>query len=179
MELRHKLVSAALLTAALVIAAPAAAERMQFDHRLYPPLQQVLDSGDKGMIDFNSDNPGRLVDLIAVKGKSAQDWSEALEIVSIARPRKVAGAKDWFGLIAAGAKARCPGASVTVLAQDAVSVTFERRSPGCTAERAATGLYRIVAGQRSWFQLAVLEKGELDGEARQQWLALLASAHLD
>lgn len=168
-----------LVLAALVIAGPAAAERLQFDHRLYPPLEQVLDSGDKGMIDFNADNPGRLVDLIAIKGKSAQDWSEALEIISIARPRKVAGAKEWFGLIADGAKARCPGATVTVLAEDHNSVTFERHSPGCRAERAATGIYRLVAGQRSWFQLTVLEKGAVDEAARSQWLALLASAHLD
>lgn len=165
--------------ALLASATPLAAERLQFDHRLYPPLEQVLDSGDKGMIDFNAQDPGKLVDLIAVKGKSAQDWSEALEIVSIARPRNVAGARAWLEIISAGAKARCPGAQVTVLAEDANSVTFERRSPSCPAERAAAGLYRLVAGKRSWFQLAVLEKGELDPAARGQWLALLASAHLD
>lgn len=174
MRMRHLLALALLASGA-----PAAAERLQFDHRLYPPLEQVLDSGDKGMIDFNNQNPARLVDLIAIKGKSAQDWSEALEIVSIPRPRQVAGAREWMDLIAAQAKARCPGASVAVLAEDAVSVTFERRSPGCKAERAGMGLYRLVAGKRSWFQLTVLEKGELDPAARGQWLALLASAHLD
>jgi len=38
---------------------------------------------------------------------------------------------------------------------------------------------RLVAGKRSWFELAVLAKGELDEKARGEWLAVLASAHLD
>jgi len=173
MKLRFQL-GLALLT----LSAPAAAERLEFDHRLYPPLQQVLDSGDKGMIDFNADNPARLVDLIATKGASARDWREALEIVSIPRPRKVASAQAWLEIIEQQSLARCKS-SFTVIAQDADSVTFERRSPGCPAERSALGLYRLVAGKRSWFQLTVLVKGELDDTARGQWLALLASAHLD
>ncbi|MFC3173061.1 hypothetical protein ACFOD9_02220 [Novosphingobium bradum] len=164
--------------ALLVCGTPVAAERLQFDHRLYPPLERVLDSGDKDMVDFDASNPARLVDLIAVKGQSARNWSEALEIVSIARPRKVAGARAWMAILQDQARARCP-ATFTIIAEDDRSVTFERRSPDCPAERASLGLYRLVAGKRSWFQLAVLVKGELDEGARRQWLALLASAHLD
>lgn len=169
----------ALALLASVTAAPLAAERLQFDHRLYPPLQQVLDSGDAGMIDFNAKNPQRLVDLIAVKGKSARDWREALEIVSIVRPANVDGARAWMELLQSQALARCPDATFAVLAEDAVSVTYERRSPGCRAERAQHGITRLVAGKRSWFQLAVLAKDDLPEPARAQWLALLASAHLD
>jgi len=168
----------ALALVLLLVAAPLSAERLQFDHRLYPPLQQVLDSGDQAMIEFNGDNPARLVDLIAVKGKSAQDWTEALEIVSIPRPKAVKTARDWMAALRQQALARCP-ARFAVLAEDANSVTFERRSPGCAAERASLGIYRLVAGKRSWFELAVLAKGELDAPARAQWLALLASAHTD
>jgi hypothetical protein len=40
------------------------------------------------------------------------------------------------------------------------------------------GLYRLVAGKRSWFQLSILVKGDLDDLSRQQWLAVLASAQL-
>lgn len=168
-----------LVLALLMVAAPASAERLQFDHRIYPPLRQVLDSGDKDMVDFNARNPRRLVDLIAVRGKSARDWSEALEIVSIVRPSDVPGAGEWMDLIQRQALARCPSATFAVIAQDASSVTFERRSPDCRAERASLGIYRLVAGKRSWFQLAVLVKGDLEPAARSQWLALLASAHLD
>jgi hypothetical protein len=167
-----------LAALALLIAAPVHAERLKFDYRLYPPLQQVLDSGDTKMVDFNGRNPARLVDLIAVKGKSATNWTEALEIISIVRPTNVTDVQDWQAHLQAEALSRCP-ATFAPLAQDNQSVTFERRSPNCAAERTSFGLYRLVAGKRSWFQLSVLVKGELDATARKQWLELLASAHLD
>jgi len=163
--------------ALLLIAAPAFGERLQFDHRLYPPLKQVLDSGDETMIDFNDKNPARLVDLIAVKGKSAQNWTEAFEILAIRRPSDVETAKDWMAILQQQALSRCP-ASFKILAEDTSSVTFERTSPNCPAERAKMGLYRLVAGKRSWFQLSIMVKGDLDDGARAQWLALLASAQL-
>ena len=161
----------------LLLAAPAFAERLQFDHRLYPPLQQVLDSGDQAMIDFNDKNPARLVDLIAIKGKSVQSWTEAFEIVAIRRPSDVETAKDWMSILQQQAASRCP-ATFKILAEDTTSVTFERTSPNCPAERAQMGLYRLVAGKRSWFQLSILVKGDLDDLSRQQWLAVLASAQL-
>ncbi|MEY3658807.1 MAG: hypothetical protein RL425_1568 [Pseudomonadota bacterium] len=163
--------------ALLLFAAPAFAERLQFDHRLYPPLQQVLDSGDESMIDFNDINPARLVDLIAIKGKSAQSWTEALEIVAIRRPSDVETAQDWMAILQRQALSRCP-ATFKILAEDTTSITFERTSPNCPAERAQMGLYRLVAGKRSWFQLSILVKGDLDDLSRQQWLVLLASAQL-
>ena len=162
----------------LLFSAPLAAERLQFDHRLYPPLKEVLDAGDAAMLDFNNSNPVRLVDLIAVKGKSAKDWTEALEIVSLVRPRDAKDAKDWMALLQKQMQARCP-ASFEMIAEDENSVTFERRSSNCPAERADTGIYRLVTGKRSWFQLSVLVKGEIEPAARAQWLALLASARLD
>ncbi len=162
----------------LLVSAPLAAERLRFDHRLYPPLKEVLDSGDPAKIDFNNSNPVRLVDLIAVKGKSAKNWTEALEIVSLVRPRDAKDAKDWMALLQKQAQARCP-ASFEMIAEDENSVTFQRRSPNCAAERAETGIYRLVTGKRSWFQLSVLVKGEIDPAARAQWLALLASASLN
>ena len=157
---------------------PLAAERLQFDYRIYAPLKQVLDSGEKDMVDFNADTPARLVDLIAVRGASARDWTEALEIVSIARPKNLANVRDWLTALQRESLARCP-ATFTIISHDANSVTYERRSPGCAAEPASLGLYRLVAGKRSWFELAVLAKGELDEKARGEWLAVLASAHLD
>lgn len=158
--------------------APAMAERLQFDHRLYPPLKAVLDSGRTEMIVFDNSNPARLVDFIAVQGRSASDWTEALEIVSIVRPKTVKSAHDWFELLRSQSQARCR-ATFTPIAHDAQSITYERHSPDCPAERAETGIYRLVAGKRSWFMLSVLSKARMDEAARQQWLALLASAHLD
>ena len=161
-----------------LVATPALAERLQFNHTLYPPLKQVLDSGDNDMVLFDSSNRARLVDLIAVRGKSARNWTEALEIVAVPRPKDLVSARQWMDLLRQQADRRCAN-TIEVLAEDDHSITFERKSPHCPAERAETGIYRLVAGRRSWFQLAVLAKEPLDETARVQWLALLASAHLD
>jgi hypothetical protein len=166
------------ILAMIAFASPAWAEKLEFDHRLYPPLKAVLDSGDKDMLLFDDKNPARLVDLIAIKGKSAQSWTEAFEIVALVKPRDVSSAKDWFEIMRTTSNRRCPN-TITIIAESVNSITFQRHSPNCPAERAETGLYHLVAGQRSWFQLTVLVKGEIDEASREQWLALLASAHLD
>ncbi len=167
-----------LLLLAMFAASPASAERLQFDHRLYPPLQSVLDGGDKGMVAFDNSKPGRLVDFIAVKGKSARNWSEAFEIVALSRPRDISDVRDWMALIRKQADQRCPN-TITVIAEDENSVTFDRHSPKCPTERSENAIYRLVVGKRSWFQLTVLLKEAIEPRAREQWLALLASARLD
>ncbi|MFM6931922.1 MAG: hypothetical protein ACKOUT_06745 [Novosphingobium sp.] len=171
-----KIITGAL--AALLALAPIAAhaEQLEFDHRLYPPLKQVLDSGNADMVAFDAKNPGHMVDLIAVRGKSAKNWTEALEIVAILPVAKVETAQAWMEIQRSAALARCP-ATFKVIAQDDVSVTYERLSPACRTERAESGIYRLITGKRSWFQLSVLSKVPLDPAARDQWLALLASAH--
>ncbi len=166
----------------LLIAMPAHAERLNFDHRLSPPLQRVLDEGRSEMVQFDGSDPTRLVDLIAVRGQSASSWNEALQIVSIPTQKKLGGAEGWMGQIQDGIRARASAAckaEFTVLARDEISVTFERKSPGCGPETVSYGLYRLVTGKRSWFQLAVLAKDGISDEAKAQWLALLASAHLE
>ena len=100
-----------------------------------------------------------------------------MEIVSIARPKSMRTARDWMNLMAQQAPEGCRGDN-TIIAEDATSVTFERRLPDCPAARAGLGIYRLVTGKRSWFQLAVLTKGELDAASRSEWLSLLASAHI-
>ncbi len=163
--------------ALLLFATPAVAERLEFDHRLSPPLQAVLDGGDTTMIESDSRSPTRHVDLIAVRGRSAQSWTEALEILSIARPRDIKDVEGWLALLQSQAQSRC-AATFEVISRDANSVTFQRTSPHCPAESATFGLYRLVTGKRSWFQLSVLVRDDLSETARQQWLALFASAHL-
>ncbi|MDT0507660.1 hypothetical protein [Novosphingobium sp. MMS21-SN21R] len=166
----------------LLIAMPAHAERLNFDHRLSPPLQRVLDEGRSEMVQFDGADPTRLVDLIAVRGESATNWKEALQIISIPKQKKLEGAQGWMIQIQDGIRARATAtcrAEFSVLARDESSITFERRSTGCGPESVSYGLYRLVTGKRSWFQLAVLAKDGISGEAKAQWLALLASAHLE
>lgn len=164
--------------ALLVLAAPALAEKLVFDHRLYPPLKAVLDSGDASMIDYNASNPRNVVDVIAVRGKSATNWSEALVIIARAPDRKVRSAADWAAELQREAKAKC-ASTLTELARDATSITLERRSTGCPAGYPTTALYRAIGGKKSLFLLAVLVKDELSVSARGQWLTLMSSAHLE
>ena len=162
----------------LFASTPALAERLTFDHRFHPALQAVLDSGDAAMIDYNSSNPRYVVDRIAVQGKSASDWTELLEIIARTPAKGMRSAADWMQELRRQADARCANV-VQVIAQDDNSITFERKSGSCTAEPAPFALYRVVAGKRSLFLLAVQDKAALDPKSRRQWLALLASAHLD
>lgn len=172
--------SARLLPALLMLVAavPAHAEKLVFDHRIYPPLKAVLDSGDAAMIAFDGSNPRYVVDLIAVQGKSTTDWNEALEIIARAPSKKVSTAQDWLAELNARADRHCPN-TVRTIAEDASSITFERSVKDCPAERADTTIGRILIGKRSLFLMTVLVKGVPDAATRQQWLDLLNSAHID
>lgn len=166
-----------VFAAAPFAADPARAERLTFDHRLSPALKAALDSGNRDLVHFDDRNPRYLYNLIVVQGTSQADWTEGLEIVTRLAGRKMASAQDWLDEMQARLPRGC-SAQVIPLAQDATSLTFERRLSGCPPASAATGVYRIVAGRRSLFLLGALRKGDLDPERRGQWLQLLGSAQL-
>lgn len=170
--------SAALALALAGWETPALADKMVFDYRLSPELKAVLDSGDPAMIDYNASNPRNLVDTIAVRGHSAHDWLEALVIVSRTPDRKISGAAQWREAIEREARARCK-ATFTPIAQDVGSLTFERRSTDCPAGYPVRALYRVIEGKGTLFMLAVLVKDGLEETRREQWLAMMASAHLE
>lgn len=174
---RLKLRIAAFLGLVL-LTMPALAEKLVFDHRLSPALKAVLDSGDASMIDYNAANPRNVVDVIAVRGKSAQNWTEALVIIARTPDRKVRSAADWTAQLQREAKAKC-SSTFTELARDEMSITYERRSAGCPAGYPPIALYRAIAGQRSLFLLAVLVKDDLSESSRRQWLAMMSSARLE
>ena len=159
-------------------AAPLLADKLVFDHRLVPALKAVLDSGDPAMISYDNRNPRNVVDLIAVRGKSAQDWQEALVIIARLPDKKIVTPADWRAQLQRDAAKQCP-AVFTTIAQDANSVTFERRSTGCRAGYPPVALYRVAAGKPSLFLLAAMTKSDFSPAARAQWLALMASAHLE
>ena len=168
----------ALFLGLALVATPALADKLTFDHRLVPALKEVLDSGDGGMIDYNASNPKNVVDLIAVRGKSAKDWTEALVIIARTPQGKVLTAADWASELQAEAQAKCPN-TFTEIARDELSVTYERRSTGCPKGYPPIALYRAVGSKRSLFLLAVLVKDDLTEIERGQWLALMSSAHIE
>lgn len=162
----------------LALSAPAAAERLVFDHRLSPPLKAVLDSGDGAMVHFDGSNPRNIVDVIAVRGKSAADWKEALLIIARSKAKKVKDAPSWQEELRRDALRKCP-ATFEPLAQDANSITFARTSQGCPADYPVDAIYRVVAGKTSLFLLAVMAKDSISPAARAEWIALLGSARLE
>lgn len=168
----------AIFLGLLLVGAPALADKLVFDHRLSPPLKAVLDGGDAGMIDYNNANPRNVVDVIAVRGKSARDWTEALVIIARTPDRKVGTAADWTAELQREARAKC-NSTFTELARDEMSIMYERRSVGCPAGYPPVALYRLIGGKHSLFLLAVLVKDDLNETSRSQWLALMSSAHLE
>ena len=162
---------------AILLASPAHAEKLTFDHRTYPPLEAVLDSGRAEMVQFDDSNPKYVTDRIAIQGTSAEHWTEALDIIVRSRGPKMKSSADWAGEIRQNAGALC-ASTFTTIAEDANSLTFQRHSTGCPAGVAQSGLYRIVAGRKSLFMLNAFTIGEMSEPMRQQWLVLLRSAHL-
>jgi hypothetical protein len=162
----------------MTIAAPAMAERLHFDHRLYPPLKAIFDTNRQEMIYFNNSDPKYVVDRIAIQGKSADDWTEALNIISRTPSRGVKNADDWLAEIRAQSANACPG-QFEILARDGNSITFSKRSTNCGNDKIQFSLYRIVAGKRSLFLLNAVYRDDMTDAARQQWLALLQSARLE
>jgi len=167
-----------VLLCALGMTSPAMAEKLTFDYRLYPPLKAALDSNRPELLESDQSNPRYLFNRIAIQGRSAQEWSEAIEIVARLKRGGVKDSKDWLGEMRQRMPAGCTS-QFTTIGEDAVSLTFERRSTGCGPAIAETGIYRIVAGKSSLFLLAALYKGQMNEAMRRQWLDLMASAHLE
>lgn len=162
----------------MAAASAAGAEQLKFDHRLYPPLKQTLDSGDASMIDFNQSNPRYVVDWIVVRGKSTKDWDEAMQIIARTPTKQVRSVREWMDEIRKASEGKC-AARFTTLAEDAVSITFRRDAEDCPARLARSGLYRVVAGKGSLFLLAAFTRAPMDDASRGQWLMLLESARVE
>lgn len=168
----------AAFAALLLMATPALAERLLFDHRLSPPLMATLAAKNPDLINYNDKNPRYVTDLIVVRGRSASDWTEALLIVARTPDRKVRTAADWLAELRTEAAKRCPS-EIKILAEEPNSLLFERRSTGCKGDYPPVAMYRVVSGPRSLFMLAVLSRSDLSEESRGQWQALLQSARIE
>ena len=161
----------------LSLAAPALAERLSFDHRTVPALKAVLDSGNGEMIDYNGSNPSHVTDLIAVRGRSAKDWDEALVIIARAPGSKVRTASEWLEELRGDARKRC-SSELKVLEQGERTIMFERQADKCPGSYPRNAIYLVVQGKSSLFLLAVLSRDDLSETSRAEWLALFRSAQL-
>ena len=174
--MRHGL---ALLTAFFGLAAmPAGAERLSLDHRLYPPLQAAMDNPHEGSVFYDESKAGRVLDRILVSGRSAErDWSEALELVVLARKGLAQTPQEWMVGFQPGRESPCP-AQLSQLGEDGQSLTFALEASPCAGSQGLSALYRVVYGRKSVFVISAKYKGTMSAAQRQQWLALLGSARL-
>ncbi|MBC2666601.1 hypothetical protein H7F51_13840 [Novosphingobium flavum] len=164
---------------ALGAASSAHAEKLELDRRLHLALNAALDRGGDDAVYFDASNPNRIFDRILIEGRSAErDWTEALELVTYVRDRALPDAAAWQRAFPAAGESACP-ASTTVLAQDDKSVTFAVEAPPCAVGPAFTGLYRVIYGKRTVYLAAGKRKAVMSPAQRAEWLALLASAHLE
>lgn len=167
-----------LLLLLSVVSTPVSAERLHFDHRLYAPLKAIFDDNREEMIAYDNSNPRYVVDRIAIQGKSASDWTEALDIIVRVPSRDVKTADDWLEEIKAKAGKAC-ASQFEILAKEEGSITFSRRSNNCGADKVQFALYRIVKGKKSLFLLNAIQRSDMDEQVRMQWMALLNSARLE
>lgn len=161
-----------------LVGAPLLADKLVFDYRLVPELKAVFDGGDPAMLSYDGRNPRNLVNVIAVRGKSAKEWDEAMVIIARTPDAKIATVEGWLAQLQSDAAKQCPS-RFTVLSRDEISLTVERRSTGCKAGYPPVALYRIVKGAPSLFMLAAMTKTDFTQAARSNWLSLMASAHLE
>jgi hypothetical protein len=112
-----------------------------------------------------------------VRGRSPQNWDEVLEILIKPRPRQLTEPGQWLAEFRQAQDATCPS-EWQVIAQDDISITFTRNAAHCAALRGQQRIYRAVLGNREVFLLGGFVRGEMSQADREQWLAVLASAHL-
>lgn len=170
--MRHALI--ALLT---LIAAPAAAERLDFDPRVHAALAAAMADKSSDAVYFEDRRPRYLLDRILIRGRSAQDWDEALEIVVYPHPRNVTKAMQWYEPFRAAEDAACPS-TWSVLTSEDTSITFTRSEARCTALAGQTRTYRAIVGKRDVFVLGGLNRGAIEPAVREAWLTLFATARL-
>lgn len=159
-------------------ATSARAEKLDIDHRLYPPLSAAMEHPQEGTIYYDASRQGRVFDRILVRGTSAErDWQEALEFLAAPRKGPARTPQEWFAAFRPESESPCP-AQVTRLGEDATSLTFELKAPACQGTTPLTGLYRVVYGRKTIYLVGAKYRGTMSATQREQWLALLNSAHL-
>ncbi len=169
-----RLAFAALLA---LIPAGARAEQLVFDHVAHPALHAVVMSGREDAVYFEDRRPDHVLDRIVIRGRSPQDWDEALEILVKPHTPGQTGAQAWFDQWRASEDQACRS-DWQVIAADQHSITFTRAAAQCPELAGQERIYRAMIGKKDAFVLGGFVRGVMPGEQRQQWLALFATARL-
>lgn len=120
--------------------------------------------------------PIYVLQRFVTEGKSAFDWTEAVEVLNTMRRAEPKTPAEWYGRFQQKGL-DCPS-NWTLIAQDKKSVTFRRDSQACPPQPAQSGFYRVVYGKQQVFVLMVTNKSAVSEQKHQQILAMLASAEI-
>ncbi|MDE2619355.1 MAG: hypothetical protein KGL54_04240 [Sphingomonadales bacterium] len=167
-----------LAAPALLAASAAQAERLDIDHRLYAPLHAAMEQPHDGTVFYQASPSGAVFDRILITGTSAQnDWTEALELVTVPRKSQAKTPQAWLAGFRPQQESNCP-ARISVIGEDEISLTFSLDAPACAGGQPLNGLYRVIYGRKTVYLVGAKLKGAMSPAQSEQWLALLASAHL-
>ncbi len=159
------------------ISSPALAERLTLDHRSYPALSQAVMSARDDAIFYQDASPDFVLDRIMVRGRSASDWDEAIEMIVYPRGRKLSKLEDWYRGYTSAEQRSCPS-RWTVIRQDEGGITFSRDRAQCADQSGQSRLYRAFMGKRHVFLVGGLYRGEMPEANKAQWLVVLDSARV-
>jgi hypothetical protein len=167
-----------LVAVVLCCATPASAQNLSWDYAQYPAFQQLVEALGAGQrqeaMYVEDKTPVYVLQRFVIDGKSARDWTEALEVLITMRKAEPPTPAKWYARFQAQG-AQCPS-QWTMIAQDKQSITFQRGSQACDPHPAQTGLYRVVYGKEQVFAMISTHKGALSKQKRAQILAMLATA---
>lgn len=163
---------------ALVWASAASAQAVSWDYSQYPPFQALTEALAKGQrqdaMHIEDRTPVYVLQRFVIEGKSATDWTDALEVLNTMRKAEPKTPAGWYERLQKQG-ASCPS-NWTLIAQAKDSITFQRDSAACSTQPAQTGLYRVLYGRQQVFTLIFTSKAPVSQEKRQQVLAMLESA---
>jgi hypothetical protein len=159
-----------------VCACASTAERLTWSFGVpEDPLRVVRDDPSRFYEEDRA--PHYVLHRYVVRGRSAEDWEEAFEVINFQRRELPATPALWYEEFRARGNVTCPS-EWRVLEEAAESVTFERRSSACAPHAPQTALYRVLYGRKNVFLMIATTVGEFEPGSRETWLGMLASGRV-
>jgi len=111
-----------------------------------------------------------------IEGTSADEWTQALEILQFSKKGQPKTASLWYDAFKTNGEQHCPGGVWTVLQQDDASVLYERTTADCDGNPPQRSLNRVLYGKKKAFVLIFTSAEELVSADREAWVSVLANA---
>jgi hypothetical protein len=118
-----------------------------------------------------------LITRFVLEGSSADEWTEALEVLQYPKKSSPPTSSDMFEQLKALRSRECSSTTYEMFEQTKESMLWESRSTGCHApfpdQHAIT---RLIYGKSQVTTLIFTIAGKMQPETRDEWTKLLAQA---